>query len=88
MIDSPDTSTQSPFKVHGLWAPGVVLMRNLSFSVKARVIAGLFFVPSTALWVWLQWAAEGAGLPSGFHPKLMATARSWAAAWLARTRVT
>ncbi len=70
MIDSPDTSTQSPFKVHGLWAPGVVLMRNLSFSVKARVIAGLFFVPSTALWVWLQWAAEGAGLPSGLQWQL------------------
>lgn len=69
-MDTPDSTTQSTFKVHGLWAPGVVLMRNLSFRAKTWVIAGLFYVPAIALLGWLQVGADTMGLPSGLQWQL------------------
>ncbi|MFZ2999790.1 MAG: methyl-accepting chemotaxis protein [Undibacterium umbellatum] len=36
---------QSAFDAHGLWVIGVVLMRNVRFSIKALIIGVLFIVP-------------------------------------------
>lgn len=44
---------ESPFKAHGLWMPGVVLMRNLGFKSKAVVISLTFLVPLLGLVTWL-----------------------------------
>jgi hypothetical protein len=35
---------QSVFEVHGIWAPGVRLMRNLSFAYKALIICVIFLL--------------------------------------------
>lgn len=43
----------SAFAAHGVWAPVVVLMRNLKFGAKALVIALAFLVPMAALIGWL-----------------------------------
>ena len=44
---------QSPFQAHGLWTPGVVLMRNLGFKAKAVIISIAFLLPLLALITWL-----------------------------------
>jgi methyl-accepting chemotaxis protein len=42
----------SAFSNHGLWAPGIALMRNLQFGSKALVIGLMFLIP-------LAWTAYG-----------------------------
>jgi methyl-accepting chemotaxis protein len=43
----------SAFGEHGIWAPGVILMRNLQFTAKALIICGVFLIPICALaWVY------------------------------------
>lgn len=44
----------SPLQAYGVWAPGVVLMRNLGFSAKASVISLVFLVPILLLLAWLM----------------------------------
>ena len=39
----------SQFATHGIWSPGVRLMRNLSFVVKALIISFIFIVPISLL---------------------------------------
>jgi len=39
-----NASTVNVFRVHGIWGPGVRLMRNLNFAAKASLISGLFLV--------------------------------------------
>lgn len=43
----------SAFDAHGLWAPGVLVMRNLTFRGKAVLISLTFLVPMLALLGWL-----------------------------------
>ena len=45
---------QSPVEVHGIWTPGVLLMRNLGFHAKAILISLTFLVPMLALTAWLM----------------------------------
>ena len=41
----------SAFGAHGVWAPGVVLMRNLQFTSKALIICAMFLIPlATTAW--------------------------------------
>jgi len=42
-------STRNPFQVHGLWAPGVLLMRHINFKWKAVLISLSFLLPMGAL---------------------------------------
>lgn len=44
----------SPMQAHGLWTPGVVLMRNLGFRSKAVLISLVFLLPMLFLLVWLM----------------------------------
>ena len=44
---------QSPLQAHGIWMPGVILMRNLGFKAKAAVISFAFLVPLMGLVAWL-----------------------------------
>ena len=45
MSATNDTVSDDTWGVHGLWTPGVRLMRSLQFGVKALVISVLFFLP-------------------------------------------
>ena len=38
----------SAFGAHGVWAPGVILMRNLQFTSKALIICAMFLIPLAA----------------------------------------
>lgn len=41
----------SAFGAHGVWAPGVILMRNLQFTSKALIICAMFLIPlATIAW--------------------------------------
>ncbi|OYU45699.1 MAG: hypothetical protein CFE44_06145, partial [Burkholderiales bacterium PBB4] len=40
-----NNKAEDGWSVHGMWTPGVQLMRNLQFSMKAGVISLLFLVP-------------------------------------------
>ncbi|MDP1998504.1 MAG: methyl-accepting chemotaxis protein [Rhodoferax sp.] len=44
----------SPLQAHGIWTPGVVLMRNLGFRSKAVLISLVFLLPMLFLLVWLM----------------------------------
>ena len=44
----------SPLQAHGVWTPGVVLMRNLGFRSKAVLISLVFLLPMLLLLVWLM----------------------------------
>ena len=39
----------SAFGAHGIWAPGVILMRNLQFRSKAIIICAMFLIPLATL---------------------------------------
>ena len=39
----------SAFGAHGIWAPGVILMRNLQFTSKAIIICAMFLIPLATL---------------------------------------
>ncbi|MBA4254472.1 MAG: chemotaxis protein [Polaromonas sp.] len=43
----------SAYDAHGIWTPGVVLMRNLHFGAKAWLISLAFLVPMLAAVAWL-----------------------------------
>ncbi len=43
----------SAYDAHGIWTPGVVLMRNLNFGAKAWLISLAFLVPTLAVIAWL-----------------------------------
>ncbi|MDD0812610.1 methyl-accepting chemotaxis protein [Curvibacter sp. RS43] len=49
---SRPASIDSVFYPHGLWAPGVKLMRKLAFGAKASLICAMFLVPMA----WLTWS--------------------------------
>ena len=44
----------SPLGAHGLWTPGVVVMRNLGFQAKALLISFTFLVPMLVLLAWMM----------------------------------
>ncbi|MBT9505134.1 methyl-accepting chemotaxis protein [Rhodoferax sp.] len=44
---------KSPIQAHGIWTPGVILMRNLGFKAKAVLITVAFLVPLLSLVGWL-----------------------------------
>lgn len=46
--------TLSPMQVHGVWTPGVVLMRNMGFRIKAIFISMVFLVPTLGLIAWMM----------------------------------
>jgi methyl-accepting chemotaxis protein len=51
-----NTDTQryhSAYEAHGIWTPGVLLMRNLSFTGKAVLISLAFLLPMLAMVAWL-----------------------------------
>lgn len=43
-----------PIKVYGIWTPGVMLMRNMVFRVKALFISMVFLVPTLGLIAWMM----------------------------------
>lgn len=45
---------KSAVQAHGVWVPGVVLMRNMGFRMKAIFISLVFLVPTLLLLVWLM----------------------------------
>lgn len=48
-----EASTPSnPIEAHGIWAPGIVLMRSVSFKTKALLISLIFLVPMCGLLAW------------------------------------
>ena len=47
------TRTGNPIKAHGIWSPGIVVMRSVSFKAKAVIIALAFLIPMLGLLVWL-----------------------------------
>ena len=47
------TRTGNPIKAHGIWSPGIVVMRRVSFKTKAVIIALAFLIPMLGLLVWL-----------------------------------
>ena len=51
-------ATRSTFAVHGIWAPGVLLMRNMSFKAKSAFVASMFYVPAMAFVGWLLSTSE------------------------------
>ncbi len=46
-------SIRTPIQAHGLWAPGVLLMRSLGFRAKAVLISITFLLPMLMLLGWL-----------------------------------
>lgn len=52
-MTTTNKATRSTFQVHGIWAPGVLLMRNLSFKSKALFVASTLYVPALAFIGWL-----------------------------------
>ena len=52
-MDTPSTRYHSAYQAHGIWTPGVVLMRNLSFTGKAVLISLAFLVPMLLVVGWL-----------------------------------
>lgn len=48
MADTPSNSIQA----HGIWAPGVVLMRSINFKFKALIISLVFLLPMSAMTLW------------------------------------
>ena len=44
-----DTPMEDGWEAHGIWAPGVQLMRRIKFAYKAAVIAALFLMPMVVL---------------------------------------
>ena len=44
---------QSPLQAYGVWAPGVILMRNMGFREKAIFISLVFLLPMLTLLVWM-----------------------------------
>ena len=42
-------TADSAFAAHGFWAPGVILMRNLKFTIKALIICIIFLIPLAVL---------------------------------------
>jgi methyl-accepting chemotaxis protein len=53
-MSQKSTAFKSSFDAHGLWAPGVVVMRNLGFHAKAVLISLTFLIPMLGLTVWLM----------------------------------
>ncbi len=49
--DGDDEAPEAAHR-HGLWGPGIRLMRNLSFVLKATLICSMFLVPMA----WLTWS--------------------------------
>ena len=43
-----NNQVRNPFLVHGLWAPGVLLMRKIKFKWKAMLISVSFLLPMGA----------------------------------------
>lgn len=66
------SSKVSTFQVHGIWAPGVILMRNLSFKAKASFVAALFYVPTVALLFWLYLSSFDSSDIPGVHQQFIA----------------
>ena len=56
-LENPQTASRhyltprSAFEAHGIWAPGVTLMRDLQFVSKAVLICLMFFIPLG----WITW---------------------------------
>ncbi len=71
-MNANDKASTLPFDVHGIWAPGVVLMRNLSFRAKAFVIAAMFYLPVIVLLAWLQISSGAEGLGQDLRFQLTA----------------
>jgi methyl-accepting chemotaxis protein len=44
-IEKKESLAGSAFEAHGFWTFGVVLMRNLKFTVKALIICAMFLIP-------------------------------------------
>jgi methyl-accepting chemotaxis protein len=49
------------FRYHGLWAPGVRLLRGIGFRAKAMIICAVFAVP-IALLAWQYFTVQGANI--------------------------
>ena len=47
-----DNEAPKPPHSHGIWGPGIRLMRNLQFALKAALICSMFLVPMA----WLTWS--------------------------------
>lgn len=47
------STIHSPLQAYGLWSPGIVLMRNMGFRVKAIFISTVFLLPMMALLFWM-----------------------------------
>ncbi len=45
--------TSNPIRAHGIWAPGVVLMRSLNFKAKATIISLTFLIPTLLMLGWM-----------------------------------
>lgn len=53
-MQKTNKSIRSSSEAHGIWTPGVLLMRNLGFQAKAVLISLTFLVPMLSLLVWLM----------------------------------
>jgi len=53
-MQSNSPNIKSALQAHGVWFPGVVLMRNMGFRMKAIFISLVFLVPMLLLLVWLM----------------------------------
>ena len=51
------TDIESPVQAHGIWTPGVLVMRNLQFRGKAVLISLAFLVPMLCLLTWFMLSA-------------------------------
>ncbi|WNO06147.1 methyl-accepting chemotaxis protein [Rhodoferax mekongensis] len=55
ILDVPPVSAKasvSLFGAHGVWAPGVLMMRRIGFQSKALIISAIFLLPI----LWLMWS--------------------------------
>jgi methyl-accepting chemotaxis protein len=48
-VKQKENPASSAFEAHGFWAFGVVLMRNLQFTIKALIICTMFLIPLSVL---------------------------------------
>ncbi len=61
-MQNPNPKCDSALQAHGIWTPGVTLMRNLGFKSKALVVSLALLIPMLALIAWLMWNHTEAAL--------------------------
>lgn len=74
----PSAAINDPLQAHGLWAMGVVLMRNLGLTSKVPLISVVFLVSLVNLVGWLLIRQADSAMSDRQHVKVVHGVLQWA----------